>query len=274
MGNCIYCGKPAGFLRKIHKECRHSHNEAAIKIPEFFVEALASAMESAHFKTMIEEIARQRYVGLTELRQLEISGLQKMIMFASSGGMELTQEKEQRIVQLSNAFGITANELGDSGLRLAKTQILRRLDEGKYPENIQMGELPIIMEHDEKPIWLYNNVAYFKPRKKTRYVGGSQGISIRVMRGVYYRVGSYRGEPIQTQYLAEEGKGVLLLTSRNVYFWSPQKAIKLPIRKILAMQPYADGIQIMRDAANAVPNYFELDDPLFACDAISRLNRA
>ena len=32
MGNCIYCGKPAGFLKKSHKDCiqKHEHGKSVI----------------------------------------------------------------------------------------------------------------------------------------------------------------------------------------------------------------------------------------------------
>jgi hypothetical protein len=93
------------------------------------------------------------------------------------------------------------------------------------------------------------------------------------MKGVYYRVGSYRGHPIKTQYLSDEGLGIFVIASHNVYFWSPRKAMKIPAKKIVSVVPYSDGLQIMRDGANAAPHIFKLDDPAFAADVIARLNQ-
>ena len=45
VGICRYCGQPAGFLRRQHKECRLLHDEAAIKIVDFFVKALGSTRD-------------------------------------------------------------------------------------------------------------------------------------------------------------------------------------------------------------------------------------
>jgi hypothetical protein len=272
MGNCVHCGQPAGLLRSRHKECGEQHDAAATKIPEFFVKALGSPIEPVRFREMTQEIACNNFIAETELRQLAINGLQGMITTAFADGL-LTVEEEKRIGSLCNAFEIPANELGDSGLRLAKSQILRQLDEGKFPEGIKIDGLPINLERGETPVWLFNGVSYHTIRKRTQYVGGSTGVSFRIMKGVYYRVGAFKGEPISTQYLSEEGVGIFLLTSRNVYFWSPQKAVKIPTKKILSVQPYSDGLQIMRDAANATPQFFKVDDPLFACDAIARLNQ-
>jgi hypothetical protein len=271
VGTCRYCGQSAGFLRREHKECRLRHDEAATKITEFFVKALGSSMEPSHFRTMTEEIAHKNLISDPEIRQLAITGLQNMITSASTH-QAMSEEEDQRITGLCNTFNIQVNELGDPGMRFAKSQFLRRLDEGKFPTGVHLTGMPINLERNEQPIWLFNNVTYSTIRQRTQYVGASQGMSIRVMKGVYYRAGTFKGEPIRTEHLSKEGRGIFVITSHNVYFWSPMKAFKIPIKKIIAMQPYSNGIQLMRDAANAKPYFFDLDDPLFACDAIARLS--
>ena len=59
---------------------------------------------------------------------------------------------------------------------------------------------------------------------------------------MYITVGTFR-EPVKTENLAEDGHGIFFLTSRNAYFWSPQKKIKLPIKEIVSVFPDSDGIQ-------------------------------
>ncbi|HTS42489.1 MAG TPA: hypothetical protein VMH84_18340, partial [Xanthobacteraceae bacterium] len=220
----------------------------------------------------IDDIARNNFIRDLECRELTIKGLQQMIgvSFTEQG---ITEEKNQRITTLCNTFGIRGDELGEAGMRLAKSQILKRLDEGKLPEKVQLDGVPIMFERNETAVWLFNGVSYYTIRTKTQYVGASQGFSFRVMKGVYYRVGSYKGEPIQTQYMSEEARGALIITNQNLYFWSPQKVLKMPLNKIISMQPYTDGIQVVRDGANARPQIFKIDDPPFACDAIARLHQ-
>jgi hypothetical protein len=52
-----------------------------------------------------------------------------------------------------------------------------------------------------------------------------------------------------------------------------RKAVKIPVKKILSVLSYSDGLQIMRDGERATPQIFKLDDPTFAADAIARLNQ-
>jgi hypothetical protein len=270
MGNCIYCEQPVGFLSKQHKDCRERHDQAAREIPQFFVKALRSPIEPARFRTMIEQISHNNFVTESEHRQLVFNGLRRMVNSAFADRL-LTEEEEQRITVFCNTFDVAANELGDPKMRLAKAQILRRLDEGKFPEKIRVDGLPINLEHNETAVWLFKNVNYYTMRERTEYVATSHGIPIRLLRGIYYRVGAFKGEPIKTENLAEDGQGALLLTSHNAYFWSPKKVIQLPIKEIVSLYPHSDGIQIIRDIEYSGPQIFKVDDPLFACDAISRL---
>ncbi len=272
MATCIYCGEPRGLFRWSHKRCRGLHKTAATKIPEFFVKALESSIEPAKFRALAEEVARTHYVDNGDFRKLTIRGLVATIdtAFKEHG---LSEHDDNRIAGLCNAFGIAANELGPAGMRFAKAEILRGLDEQRLPSKIKVDNMSINLERNEGVIWLFNGVNYYTVRSRTRYVGGSSGISIRVMKGVYYRVGSYHSHPIKTQFLSDEGRGIFVIASHNVYFWSPRKAMKIPSKKIVSVVPYSDGLQIMRDGANAAPHIFKLDDPAFAVDVIARLNQ-
>jgi hypothetical protein len=120
---------------------------------------------------------------------------------------------------------------------------------------------------------MFKGARYLTTHIRTSYVGRSQGVSVRLMRGVYYRVGGFRGEPIRTEYLSEEGTGNLTITTHNVYFVAPRKAFKLPIQKIISVQLYSDGIEILRDGASAKPAVFLIDDAPFAANLLARLHR-
>ena len=75
MANCIYCGKPVGFLRKHHAACRAKHDIAAAKIPGFFVKCLESSLSGEKFHKLAVDVAKANHIGDEELRQLAIKGL-------------------------------------------------------------------------------------------------------------------------------------------------------------------------------------------------------
>jgi len=273
MGTCIYCGEPVGFLRWRHAECRKQHDLAVTKIPEVFArKALEGAIEAPRFRALVEDTARTHHVNASELRNLVIRGLEETIN-AALDHQELSEQNDARIVTLCNEFGLKANDLGPPGMRFAKAEVLQRLDAGKLPSGVKLDGCDINFERGESAIWAFRPVDYYTTRTRTRYVGSSCGVSVRVVKGVYLRSGSFRGEPIRTQYLSKEGRGILVVASRNVYFSAPLKAVKIPSKKIVSVHAYSDGVQLMRDGANAAPQIFKLEDPLFAADLITRLNQ-
>lgn len=182
----------------------------------------------------------------------------------------ISDDEAKRILALSSRFGITSNHLGAAGVKLVKSEILRYLDRGEVPQVKIVDNIPIILQPGEKVIWGFTDVTYLTVKKHTEYVGSSSGMSIRLMKGLYYRTGTFHGQPVRTEYLSKEGRGILVITNKTLYFWSPNKAVKAPFRKIISTQPFADAIQILRDGSNAAPQFFKLDDPLFAADLIAR----
>ena len=270
MSDCVYCGKPAGFLHKWHQECRDLHETATQKILQFFNEVIGSEIEPQKFSSLAKEIADTHCISATEFRDLSIQGMALAIDLALSGS-GLSDRDNTRIADLCGALGLSGNDLGTAGMRLAKAELLRRLDDKTLPTNIHFDDLPIILAKDESQIWLFRNVDYLAMHKHTSYVGASNGISIRVMKGVYYRTGAYHGHPIETQSLSLEGRGFLVIGNQNVYFSSPTKTIRLSIKKIISITPYSDGVGIAAGGTVMAPYVFKLDDPSFCADVIARL---
>lgn len=245
------------------------------KIVQFFVDSLTSPISPPRFRELTEELAGSAFIRGPDLYNLILQGFAKLIDNALHESL-LSEGEEDRIGDLVKAFGLKLNdlEIEDAGRRLAKASILRQLSEGSLPSSLPRieGHNPINLEPDEVIIWVMK-ASYFTPKTRTHYVGGSQGVSIRLMKGVYYRVSAFKGGPVQTQYLSNEGVGDFVITNKNVYFLSSLKVLKFPARKIIAIEPHSDGLTISRDGANAKPAIFTLDDPWFAANAISHLSR-
>ena len=210
MGDCRYCGKPAGFLRHQHPDCRRLHDETAAEIPGLFVYALRNSTSASEVRLAIEQDAAQNYVFSVERHRLFRSGIVAMIKAALADGA-LTDADDKRIRELQDVFGISSDALGVDGQPLVKARILHALDAGK-PTTIKVsveGKLAPHLEAEERAIWAFDKVQYLTWRTHTKYVGRSSGVSIRLMRGVYYHVGAFRGEPLKMDLLDKEDDGGL-----------------------------------------------------------------
>jgi hypothetical protein len=118
MAKCMYCGEPAGFLKRSHDECRALHDSAAARIPDLFIKALISKIEPAQFCALAEELARTHFIAEREYRLLTIEGLRAMINMALETGP--SEENATRIVHLCNECGIAPSELGAEGKQFTK----------------------------------------------------------------------------------------------------------------------------------------------------------
>lgn len=262
-------------MRHQHRDCRQRHDDAAGKIPEFFVRALQSPMAAGQFRDLVDRDTAANFIAGAERDQLVGQGFAAMIGAAFAGN-GLDDVASNRIAELQHAFGLSAAQLGAAGQMLTKARILLALDEGKpSPVNFTVeGNLAPRLEAGEQPLWAFNSAGFLTMRRRTQYTGGSRGVSVRIMRGVYYRVGAYRGEAVQPQYLSHEDDGSLTITPRNVYFVGSHKALKIPLRKIGSAQLYSDGIEILQNGVTAKPLIFTVDDATFAANLLARLQPA
>jgi len=185
-----------------------------------------------------------------------------------------SEEEDRRLSQLlsvlSKEFAITDAEVVSSVEQMAKAAILRELDSGLIkPRPIE--DLSIVLVKGEVVLWVFKDVGLYELKSHTSYVGGSQGVSIRIARGVYVRGSAFKGHRVQTQALERQETGSLVVTNQNVYFSGLEKAFRINLKKIVSVHGYSDGIRLLRESANPKPLVFTLNDPWFAANLILKL---
>ncbi|MGH6849970.1 MAG: hypothetical protein ACREDD_05930 [Methylocella sp.] len=178
----------------------------------------------------------------------------------------------ERIKQVAEVFELTLDDCGSAKSTLDKCSILRALDEGHLPHVRVDGDNPIHLQKDEAVIWNFSPASCFENKKSVSYVGASRGVSLRVARGVYYHIGSHRGQRVEHEDLMLVAQGELAICSKNIYFLSSAKAVRIPLGKIVSVNILSDGIEIFKDSASGKPQVFKIEDPHFAANVLSRLS--
>ena len=151
-----------------------------------------------------------------------------------------------------------------------KNCTLSKVLRGEFPQHT-IKSCPLNLEAGEVILWMFNSVVLYQEVTKTQYVGGSRGFSIRIAKGLYYRTGSFKGEPITTTSLKPILGGDLIITNKNTYFYSIQKSIKHPHNKVIAYVPFEDAIGIQPSRANSKTQYIIGIDGRFAINLLSNL---
>ena len=275
--NCKYCGQPAGFFRSTHKECEIAHSNGLVTIPNEISRSITSTSDFPNLNNEITALAKTAYINQSELTELFGLGFDKAVeMFLDDGVISSVEEK--KISAYKEHFNLDQNFLNknDSFEKIAKGLILNDIFQGKHPDcrlNIE-GNLPFLLEKTEALIWIFQNVEFYEQRTKTTFAGKSQGVSIKIAKGVYYRTSQFKGNPITSTQMTLITTGMFALTNKNVYFASTSKTFKTPYNKLISMTQYSDGIAIQKDGINAKPQIFKGLDGWFTYNVISNLKTA
>ena len=156
--------------------------------------------------------------------------------------------------------------------RVVQAGALRDVLNGKLPQRQKYpGRLPFNLQKSETLVWVFQGVDYYEEKTRSEFRGGSQGMSFRVAKGVYYRTGGFRGERVQTAETVHADTGLLGVTNKHIYFSGEQKRFRVRFDRIVTFEPYEDGIGIMRDAQSARPQSFRTGDGWFVYNLVSNL---
>lgn len=228
------------------------------------------------YKLLLQQIRSNTYNANKIDNQL-MSVLESKISRSLDVGL-LNDEDE---LEISNT--IKRMDLNDSLLtkndyyqKYCQSLILRDIEEGDFVSrvNVDLEKMPILLSKNEQLCWVFDGVTGYEEKTGKQYVGRSSGVSMRIAKGVYYRVGASRGTSVEYQYQKDLGFGAFFITTKNLYFvgvGSGLTNVKIPISKVLSFIPYSDGIQIVKDGATPKPYLFKGFDPWFVVNAMQLL---
>jgi hypothetical protein len=265
MGNCTYCGKSAGWFKTSHDSCAQANSAAKTAMADTIARWIPEHPDMTEFQPLLEEltrIARSGHINeetaLAALRDGLYAALEKYL-----DDNVLSKLEEEHLFAAAEALGLESEYLVKypQTQRLFGACIIRRVVEGEPWERPWKPEdLGIILGSGEELLWVEHGLTLREPKTTRSYVGASAGVSIRVASGVYFRIGQFKGHPIDRTDVVEIGKGTLALTNQQVFFLSPAKGFKLPYRRLVSVIPFEDGIGLQRDGVAAKPQYLHGGD--------------
>lgn len=280
MGNCIYCGKPAGFLRGKHIECEKQYlqrqrtiEKGKERIVHEVQRAIKGTEDFTELEGLISEIEETFFVPSDERNTLLIEAWETSVdQFLEDGVLEELEEK--RLNQFKNHFALSQNDLDKNGAftKITKVAILRDVLSGVVPQRMSIvGSIPINFQKGEQLVWVFPGSEYLEDKIKRQYVGGSQGVSLRVMKGVYYRTSAFKGNAVEYTQRTHIDTGWVVITDKHIYFAGPSKSLRIAYSKVLSFLPFSDGFGVLRDAATAKPQIFVTGDGWFSYNLVINL---
>lgn len=105
----------------------------------------------------------------------------------------------------------------------------------------------MIMKKGEVVTIVMNNVSFMESRSVRQTIGGYGGPSFRVAKGVSFRLGGVSARSVSHEELKKIDRGALVLTNKRLAFLGSMRTINIDLRKIVAIEPYKDGIGSQRE---------------------------
>tara|TARA_B100000795_G_C22644588_1_gene377845 strand:+ start:79 stop:684 length:606 start_codon:yes stop_codon:yes gene_type:complete len=101
----------------------------------------------------------------------------------------------------------------------------------------------VLMKKEEKLILGIPSVSYCEERT-VKFKGNTQGVSVRLMKGVSYRFGTFEGSTEQKIVTLDTGD--FTLTNKRLIFSGSTKSVEYPLSKIVTIDTLENGIVINR----------------------------
>ena len=196
---------------------------------------------------------------------------------AAQGVLEdglLTLDEENALARYADHFGLSQQQLNRNGVQttLVQAAVIRDVASGVVPQRQNFARRPPFnLMKSEKLVRVMDGVDYLEVVTRRERRGSSQGVSVRVARGVYYRPGTFRSRPIGREETVHADTGMLGLTTKHIYFAGSRKRFRVRYDRIVAFDPYEDGFGVMRDAQTAKPQTFWTGDGWFTHNLAANL---
>ena len=274
MGNCAYCGRPAGFLRKFHDECRDRHERASVLIPGFFPKFFESELPVDRFCELLHAAAEASFVKPDELKTLAAAGISKIVRTLLKRRLPTNQDIE-RILKITEGLGgILADDPVLQEL-FAKANILSQLHDGNIPDLVTIvGPMPLELRRGESVIWIFNHVTSYQESTTAGIDDNPTSFDLLLGKADYYGLGHFKEASLPRDTLREESTGDLVVTNRNLYMLTSEtESRRIPLARVTAMRAYAEGVFIACEPSEERTRAFALNDSWFAANLFVRLVR-
>ena len=275
MGTCRLCGQPAGFLRFKHPACTAKHARGLSTLLQLSEEAAKGGTSVDTLSSRVDALAKESFISRAEVTSSYVRAWEGAAEHFLDDG-NLDEDEERHLVEFQQHLGLSQSDLDSRGVfsRVLKGGILRDVMHGKVPSRLRIeGPTPFNFQRNEQLVWVFNGVEYLEDKTRREYVGRSSGFSFRVARGIYYRVGAFRGHPIEKSERVHVDSGSLGITTKHLYFAGPKKSFRIRHDKIVSFIPFSDGVGVVRDAATAKPQIFVTGDGWFTYNLLSNISQ-
>jgi hypothetical protein len=220
-------------------------------------------------QTDLDQLIQQAGYSASELAKLRSSAFLKYAERMLADDI-LSAEEEESLAATAHFFGVT--DIQAQYPSLLTRLIVARVNDGRLP----VMPSPRLLTKAGEQVHAETEAQLLKEVAVREYRGGSQGVSLRIMKGVRYHVGASRGRMVQvgTQIVVED-QGYISVSSQRVVFVGQKTTLDVPLNRLVGLEMFSDGIRLNISNRKSAPLFrIPRVDVVGAClnAAVQRLN--
>jgi hypothetical protein len=266
--DCTVCGNHLGIWAKLTahggdvcKECREQGHKRLQVL-------LRSVSESQIFKIQFaegwigqfEEIQHKFCIPESEVSSVKLSFFDSIFRLVESE--EVMAEPDLRfLLAMTQKYGLAQTatpELHDTLFRIGVKETIQSWEHGDAPRKACNG---LVLQKSEICHW-EEGAGLRIQKTKREYVGAFSSVSVPVplIRGMRFRVGGFKGHPIDYTVLEDGGTGLLHITNQRVCFTWQQRSVAIPFKKMISVGGFESGF-IVQTSNDKKPGIFIVRHP-------------
>lgn len=204
---------------------------------------LKAASDGKLTKEEMDELdAKKVELGLTDE---DVKGMKADVFAAAftatKSDAQVTKEEEGELLSIQKYLGLADTDIQHNKKELARLRLLNEIQQGNMPVLPPVSNL--VTQKGEKVYWVEPVILAEEKVIRKSYQGGSHGVSLRLMKGVSYRVGSSRGHLVSETGIVAVSEGEMIITSKRVVFRGDKKSFATKLDNILDTQLFTNGFQ-------------------------------
>lgn len=197
-----------------------------------------------------DDITKEQIEVLKDYNKEEILDTFNYIYRQFIEDKELSEKEFNVLDKIADSFELTKEDIGFNEKIRPYIFIYNIKEKNELPETkLEADGFNAILKKGEKIHHADNAILKEIKTVSLGYSGGSRGVSIRIIKGVSYRVGAHRGNIIKEDVWKETSKGALLITNQRLFLtpFGGFKPLSIPLNKILSYQIYENGIEVYKE---------------------------
>ena len=231
----------------------------SLSVKDFIVDGELDELERANLEILRNELIIPEEIA-NEIFEDKAKEVYKKFIDGTITDERVTPDQEMELVKIARSLGIDHKNFDYKRDTFEKYKLYWQIENADLP----VLNSDINLQNSER-LHFQSYIDWQEQRRVTKRINyGGPTARIKIMKGVYYRIGSVNVQRVSEDTWQKIDNGILYLTNKRLIFMGQKGNKTIPINKILDFKPYKNGVDIQKESGKSPFLEFDLNVDLFS----------